>query len=124
MENTPFSQLYEFIVSVLWGGVIGILYEFCGFLRIRGKKWIVAVSDLVFWFLTGISTFVFLLIINGGEPRGFMLLGTAGGAVLIRMTAGTALHNVKLSAEKRLMIKKAKKRSIKTIKAKDIKNKK
>jgi len=112
MENEPLSQLCEFAASVLWGGAIGVLYEFCGIFRF-GRKWRIAAADLFFWMMTGISTFVFLLAVNGGEPRGFMLLGTAGGAVLVRLTAGSFLHRLKLTAGERIMKKRARKRAVK-----------
>jgi hypothetical protein len=77
--------------------VIGVLYELLGLLRFGGK-WRIAAADLLFWALTCLFSFVFLLVVNGGEPRGFMLAGIAGGAALVRLTAGSVLHRLKLRA--------------------------
>lgn len=116
MENAPFSQLYEFIASVLWGGLTGILYGLFGIFRFGGNKWIIAVSDFVFWLITAVSTFVFFLAINGGNLRGFMLVGAVLGAVLIRICSRNLFYRLWLAFKKRCL-KKGRKAHIKSIKA-------
>jgi peptidoglycan/LPS O-acetylase OafA/YrhL len=113
MENVPYSQLYEFAASVLWGGALGVLYGLFGFFRLKGNKWITAVSDFAFWLIAAFSSFVFLLAVNGGSPRGYMLLGAAGGGILVGMYSGNLLNRLKLSVQKRRLNKR---RGVKPVK--------
>jgi len=52
-------------------------------IRFFCPRWIVAVSQMLFFFLFGLSTFFFLLVVSDGVPRGYLLAGEAFGSILL-----------------------------------------
>ena len=78
------NQGYLFIIFVLNGCLIGIIFDFFRILRksFKTSDIITYIEDILFWILTGISILYFIFVFNNGEIRLFMFLGIAVGITL------------------------------------------
>ncbi len=84
MENGVLDQLTKFACALVWGGCVGLLYEVFGLLRALGRG-MTALADLLFWTLTAVTTFLFLVARNSGAADGYLLVSIGGGAVLVHL---------------------------------------
>lgn len=75
------NQAYLFLVFILNGIIIGILFDFFRILRktFKTTDFVTYIEDLLFWILTGFSIIYFICTFNNGEIRLFMILGIALG---------------------------------------------
>ncbi len=87
MENDVLDQLTKFICALVWGGCVGLLYELLGLLRAFGRG-MTALADMLFWVLTAVATFLFLVARNSGAADGYLLTAIAGGAVFVHLILG------------------------------------
>ena len=78
------NQVYLFLIFIVNGVLIGILFDFFRILRksFKTKDGITYFEDLLFWILTGFSILYFIFVFNNGEIRLFMFLGIAVGITL------------------------------------------
>ena len=82
------NQAYLFLVFIVNGVLIGLLFDFFRILRktFKTKDFVTYIQDILFWILTGFiilySTFTF----NNGEIRIFMFLGILIGVVAYMTT--------------------------------------
>jgi len=81
MGNQVSSQLLLFGQSILLGLSIGVLYDVLRPFRLRWPR-TTALLDGGYCLAVGAASFLFLLRRGAGELRGFVVLGTLGGAVL------------------------------------------
>ena len=78
------NQAYLFLIFIINGVIIGVLFDFFRILRktFKTKDIITYVQDILFWILTGFiilySTFTF----NNGEIRIFMFIAILIGVIL------------------------------------------
>ncbi|PWL50356.1 MAG: hypothetical protein DBY36_06600 [Clostridiales bacterium] len=89
MENEALYQLSRFAFSLVWGVVVGVFYEAGGCVRMLGRFWLTAASDVFFWLVTSAATFLFFLYVNGGDMNGYLLFAVFAGAVAVRLTLGS-----------------------------------
>lgn len=84
------KQTSAFLWSVLFGAFLGLFYDFFRILRIavRTLPIIVFFQDVIFWFLSGLSTFIFIFTVNSGELRLFLFLGILTGSAAYYFTLG------------------------------------
>jgi len=77
------SQLFSFIVTLLMGITIGILFDFYNVTKgiIRPRKVGIYLGDLLFWVITTIVVFFMLLIGNWGELRFYVVIGILAGVL-------------------------------------------
>ncbi len=77
-------ELQFFLISVLWGGILLLIYDILRILRrlVKHGTFLVAVQDLIFW--VGASIFIFSMIYreNNGIIRGYSILGMMLGSIL------------------------------------------
>lgn len=77
------NQVYAFLITIAIGLGIGFLYtmycEIRRYLRVKSTKG--HVFDLIFWLITTLFTYFFLLLGNWGEVRFYIILGLIIGAV-------------------------------------------
>ena len=75
------NQVYLFLIFIVNGIIIGILFDFFRVLRKSFKTTdiVTYIEDLLFWILTGFSILYFIFVFNNGEIRLFMFLGIAIG---------------------------------------------
>lgn len=79
-----------FLISLLWGVLIFVLYDINRFLRyiFRDHKLVIILLDVFFMALCSVVVFLFSLSYNFGKPRIYMLIGMATGALVLRFTLG------------------------------------
>ena len=79
-----------FLISLLWGVLIFVLYDINRFLRyiFRDHKLVIILLDVLFMALCAVIVFLFSLAYNFGKPRIYMLIGMATGALALRFTLG------------------------------------
>ena len=70
------TQAHLFLIFILNGLIIGLLFDFFRILRkaIKTSDFITYIEDALFWILTGIIILYFIFIYNNGEIRLFMIL--------------------------------------------------
>lgn len=89
LVNTP-RQLELFVYSLIFGVLLGVLYDVFRIFRLIFFKNKVAVifQDILFWIIAGFSAFLFFLATNFGHIRIYMLLGMLIGALVYYLTIG------------------------------------
>ncbi|MBQ5332994.1 MAG: spore cortex biosynthesis protein YabQ [Oscillospiraceae bacterium] len=91
-------QTELFLLSVLLGGGIGVLYDVFRALRaifpLMGRTVPTAVCDIIFLLLCGLGMFLFSVMAGDGQVRGYYLLGAILGMVIYLLTAGTVIIGV------------------------------
>lgn len=78
------NQAYLFLIFVVNGLIIGLLFDFFRILRLsfKTKDFVTYIEDIIFWIITGIIVLYSIFAFNNGEIRFFMFLGIALGIVL------------------------------------------
>lgn len=81
MGNEIPLQLAQFLRSILLGGTLALLYDITRALRrLGGRIWETALDALIS--ISSVFALFLLVMAEEGELRLFILMGTAGGAVL------------------------------------------
>ncbi|MGN0551499.1 MAG: spore cortex biosynthesis protein YabQ [Acutalibacteraceae bacterium] len=90
MEIAQFSQIQVFLFAVIFGLLLGVLYDLFRFLRILGLngKIHILILDVLFLSLCACASFIFAVAFNEGEIRGFTLLAHLCGILLYRFSVG------------------------------------
>lgn len=78
------NQAYLFLVFVVNGILIGVLFDFFRILRktFKTRDIVTYIEDCLFWILTGITLLYSIFTFNNGEIRLFMLLGILLGTII------------------------------------------
>lgn len=78
------NQAFLFLVFLLNGVIIGLIFDFFRILRksFKTTNIITYIQDILFWILTGISIIFCMYKFSDGEIRLFMLLGIILGFLL------------------------------------------
>ena len=81
------NQAFLFLVFVVIGLIIGLLFDVFRILRIsfKTKDVITYIEDILFWILTGILVLYSIFIFNNGEIRFFIFIGIVIGVILYIM---------------------------------------
>lgn len=98
------SQLQVFLYSVGFGFILGAVYDVFRILRvliIKNNK-AVPVQDIVYFLLSSVMTFVFLLVINNGKFRFNILLALITGFAVYYLTLGRFSLNFAVSSTKKI----------------------
>ncbi len=90
------QQTITFLQSTLLGIGLGMLYDLFRILRliIPSGKIISFVEDIIYFLLCGVISFAFLLAVNNGIVRGYLLIGEFLGAALYYFTLGKLIYRV------------------------------
>ena len=93
------SQVYLFLIFIVNGILVGILFDFFRILRksFKTKDIITYIEDLLFWILAGTSILYFIFVYNNGEIRLFMFLGIAIGLVLYMLIFSSLFIKINVS---------------------------
>lgn len=87
-----------FLVSVVLGAVLGVVYDVFRALRIifppAAKEGAVLVEDILFCIISGFSVFCFSTLAVRGQVRFFVFLGFIIGFVLYLLTIGSIITGV------------------------------
>lgn len=87
------EQLFIFLASLGMGFLLGVVYDFLRALRLsltRGK-WSVVFFDLLYFFMVAFVSYIFILAVNKGEVRSYIIIGELLGAVFYYFSLGFAL---------------------------------
>jgi len=81
------SQAAAFLATALAGAVLGVLYDCFRILRrvVRHKTVATTIEDAIFWVVSTLLMFIFLLNRNFGDIRSFIFMGLALGTILYFM---------------------------------------
>lgn len=103
-ESTITTQMIIFAFSCMLGVVLGILYDVFRIIRmvINSKSVAIFIGDIVYFVISGIITFVFVLKLNGGESRFYILAGEGIGWIAYHLTLGNAVYKYSAKTSKKL----------------------
>lgn len=87
------NQLWVFLFTLYGGAVLGLLYDILFIIRkfLRGKKFLTALFDILYWLLAVILIFALLYYACEGEFRYYDVLGFGLGAALWFLGPGKAV---------------------------------
>lgn len=82
------GQTYAFMMTILAGGVVGLLFDVYRVFRslLRPKQLATALTDLLYWIVVTPTVFALLLAGNWGELRFYVLIGLCVGLLLYFQT--------------------------------------
>lgn len=77
------NQAYLFLIFIINGIIIGVLFDFFRILRktIKTKDAITYIQDILFWILTGFIVLYSTFTFNNGEIRIFMFIAILIGVI-------------------------------------------
>lgn len=89
------EQVGQFLVSVLLGGAMGVVFDIFRALRIVLPRLhnaaVTAAEDVVFWLLYGGAFYIFSLMMGRGQLRVYFFIGSLAGFLLYLVTVGKAV---------------------------------
>ena len=85
------NQGYLFLIFIINGIIIGLLFDFFRILRksFKTKDTITYIEDILFWILTGVVILYSIFTFNNGEIRLFMFLAIILGIILYILTVSS-----------------------------------
>ena len=88
MGNGTLNQAYLFIIFMLNGILIGLLFDLFRIWRrsFKTTDLITYIQDFVFWILVGIILLYSIFTFNNGEIRGYLFVGVLLGGALYLLT--------------------------------------
>ena len=99
MEIQITEQLRSFLLAILLGMAVGVVYDLMRAVRLRHPR-LTAVLDLGCCLFAAGGLFLFLMRQTDGQLRGYIILGAVGGAVSYFSAASAALRPVCLSKDR------------------------
>ncbi|MHB8131733.1 MAG: spore cortex biosynthesis protein YabQ [Mobilitalea sp.] len=96
MNHAITIELQFFLISILWGGILLLVYDGLRIVRrlIKHDSFFLAVEDLIFWVLASVFIFAMMYRENNGIIRGFSVMGMAIGMVLYHYIFSEILVNI------------------------------
>lgn len=84
MNNVTLTQGYLFLIFILNGILIGIIFDVFRILRrsFETPNFVTYIEDTIFWVLSALSVLYFLFVFNNGEIRGYIFIGVFLGIAL------------------------------------------
>lgn len=84
MNNVTINQAYLFLIFVLNGLLIGIIFDVFRILRksFETPNFITYIEDGLFWIISAICVLYSLFVFNNGEIRGYIFIGLFFGIAL------------------------------------------
>ena len=92
------AQLYLFLIFILNGLLIGLLFDFFRILRkaIKTSDLITCIEDIIFWILTGLIILYTIFTYNNGEIRLFMFMAITIGIILYMLLISKFIMEISL----------------------------
>ena len=89
-------ELYFFLTSILWGGIVLLAYDVLRILRrlIKHDTFFIAIEDLIFWVIASLFIFAMIYHRNNGIIRGFSVMGMLLGGILYHFSVSELLVNL------------------------------
>ena len=90
------NQAYLFLIFVINGIIIGLVFDFFRILRrtIKTSNIITYIEDVLFWILTGLLVLYNIWYFNSGEIRIYMFLGIILGILIYMSTLSNILIKI------------------------------
>ena len=87
-------QLTIFGSSCALGVALGFMYDLFRIIRmiINPKNIGVFIQDVIYFILSGVITFLFVLCFNNGESRFYILAGEGIGWIVYHVTLGNSIY--------------------------------
>ena len=87
------GQLITGLYSLALGAVLCAFYDIFRAFRKAGADSFISVfiGDIVFWLVSAVAVFLFLIAVTNGEIRGYVILFCIAGFLLYRITIGKAV---------------------------------
>lgn len=82
------NQAYNFIIFILNGFAIGIIFDIFRILRrsFKTSDFITCIEDISFWILSGLLTIFSITIFNYGEIRFYIFIAIIIGVIIYMLT--------------------------------------
>ena len=107
MNETLAMQLIIFGYSCVLGAGLGLLYDFFRIIRmmINPRNIAVFIQDIIYFIISGLITFLFVLGFNRGEARFYILAGEGIGWIIYHITLGEVIYKCSGRVVKSLNLK-------------------
>ena len=78
------NQAYLFLIFILNGILIGILFDIFRILRrsFKTPNFVTYIEDILFWIISTLSVIYSLFVFNNGEIRGYIFIGLIFGIAI------------------------------------------
>ena len=88
------TQSMIFIFSCLLGANLGLLYDCFRLIRmiINPRNIFIFAQDIIYFFVSAMVTFLFVLVLNNGESRFYILAGEGIGWIAYHLTFGEFIY--------------------------------
>ena len=88
------TQFMIFLFSCLLGAILGFLYDCFRFIRmmINPRNIFIFAQDIAYFFVSAMVTFLFVLVLNDGESRFYILAGEGIGWIVYHLTFGEFIY--------------------------------
>lgn len=106
MNTVTLNQAYLFMIFMLNGLLIGIIFDIFRILRrsFQTSNLITYIEDILFWTISSLTIMYTLFVFNNGEIRGYIFIGLFLGIALYMLFLSKTI--VKISVKIILFIKK------------------
>ena len=96
MEWTNAEQIQRLVLSAGFGVLLGIYYELFRFIRqwFRPRAVGTFLLDVLWCVTAALATFLFDLVLSGGQLRGYLFVGIAVGFTVYLLTVGQLVSRV------------------------------
>lgn len=87
------NQFQIFLISVVFGAILGLAYDFLRVYRVvaNSDKSSVNIQDVLFFIISGIFTFLFIIVMTHGTVRVYIILAEFIGFLVYHFTLGNIL---------------------------------
>ena len=88
------AQVLVFVYSMVLGILLGVTYDVFRSVRmiINSKNIAVFIQDVLYFILSGVITFLFVLGVNSGDSRFYILAGEGIGWIVYHVTIGEMIY--------------------------------
>lgn len=89
-------QLIIFGSSCVLGVTLGFIYDLFRIVRmiINPRNMGIFIQDVIYFILSGLITFIFVLCFNSGESRFYILAGEGIGWIIYHITIGDFIYRI------------------------------
>lgn len=93
MEVHLISPIYVFLISILLGIILSIFFDFFKIMNFTFEfnNLLIFTQDILYFGISGVITFIFLLAFNNGKMSFFIVLGEIIGWTLWHLIAGNRI---------------------------------
>ena len=94
MQQSIASQVMVFVYSLALGVLLGVTYDVFRIIRmiINSKNIAVFIQDVLYFIISGVITFLFVLGVNSGNSRFYILAGEGIGWIIYHVTLGEIIY--------------------------------